>query len=97
MREHDGTSPSSDMSPGGDQPETTDAELQSSEAAVRGVFDQATIGMAILEPSGHFSRVNRAYCQYLGYTAGELLKRHFDIVIHPECLARKELSDFSQL
>lgn len=39
------------------------------------VFEDATIGMALVSSGGHFMQVNRALCRMLGYSEHELLGR----------------------
>ena len=48
------------------------------------VFDNAPIGMAIGDLDGRFTRVNRSFCELLGYSEGELLQRGFTDITHPD-------------
>jgi hypothetical protein len=43
--------------------------------------------MALLDPGGAFLRVNKSYCQLLGYAPDELLQRTFADITHPDDLA----------
>jgi PAS domain S-box-containing protein len=61
--------------------------LRESEERFRSMFTAAATGIAISTPDGHFLQVNAAYCQMLGYTEGELLKRDFASLTHPDDLA----------
>jgi PAS domain S-box-containing protein len=61
--------------------------LRESEERFRSMFTSAATGIAISTPDGHFLQVNAAYCQMLGYTEGELLKRDFASLTHPDDLA----------
>ena len=62
--------------------------LRDSEERFRGIFEQGAVGIAVMRPDGHFSQVNQAYCDFVGYTAAELIGRHFRMVIHPDDLLR---------
>jgi diguanylate cyclase (GGDEF)-like protein/PAS domain S-box-containing protein len=48
------------------------------------VFDQAPIGMGLLDQAGHWVLVNHALCDITGYTAAELIGRRFADITHPE-------------
>jgi len=61
------------------QPETERFEL---------VFDQATLGIELVDPEGRLLDVNSAVCTMLGYTKDELIGRGFAEIIHPEDLPR---------
>ncbi|MBK1655419.1 hybrid sensor histidine kinase/response regulator [Allochromatium vinosum] len=59
--------------------------LRESEAQFRLMFDLATVGMAVIEPSTRrVLRVNQRLCRILGYEAGELLGMSFQDLTHPE-------------
>ncbi len=47
--------------------------LAESEAKFRGAFDNAAVGMALVDPQGVYLEVNEAFCRMLGYPADELL------------------------
>ena len=63
-------------------------EMRESEVRLRGVFDQASVGVALLDAQGHWLKVNRSLCQITGYTEAELLRTDFQTITHPEDLAR---------
>ncbi len=63
-----------------------DSALRESEERFRGMFAAAGTGIAISTPDGRYLQVNAAYCQMLGYTEDELLKRNFASLTHPEDL-----------
>jgi len=46
--------------------------LQASEERFRATFDQAAVGIAHVGPDGRFLRINRKYCDIVGYTEEEL-------------------------
>lgn len=59
--------------------------LRESETQFRLMFDLATVGMAVIEPSTRrVLRVNQRLCRILGYEAGELLGMSFQDLTHPE-------------
>jgi PAS domain S-box-containing protein len=59
--------------------------LQDSEEAFRTIFEQAAVGVALIETaSGRFRRINRRYCDLVGYTAGEMLATTLQAITHPE-------------
>ncbi|MEE8499648.1 MAG: PAS domain S-box protein, partial [Kiloniellales bacterium] len=57
-----------------------------SEARLRGIFEQGSVGVAVMRRDGIFIQVNQAYCSFIGYQSEELIGRHFDRVIHPDDL-----------
>ncbi len=62
--------------------------LRESERRFRVSFENAPIGMALssFEPGGlgHYLRVNRRYCELVGYTEQELLALDPALVLHPD-------------
>jgi PAS domain S-box-containing protein len=65
----------------------TFARLHRARAAAQGgfeaAFDQAAAGVALIKPDGRLFRVNRKYCEILGYDEKELLgKRGAQIAYH---------------
>lgn len=60
-------------------------EARASEERFRILFEQAAVGMAQIECiSGRFMRVNKKYCDILGYSEGEMLQLDVMGVTHPE-------------
>lgn len=66
-------------------------------------FECAAVAMSIIDVNKHFVRVNRAFCELLGYDSEDLLGRPFTLVMHPDDISinlvlwddvmhRKELS-----
>lgn len=53
------------------------------EELFRKLFDEAPIGMLLATPDGHLRRVNRAFCDLLGYNEAELLSRTVLELTHP--------------
>ena len=64
--------------------ERIEAELRASEACFRGVFENAMIGMSLVDLDGRWTKVNRSLCQSLGYSEQELLSKGFLGVTHPD-------------
>ena len=61
-----------------------EASLRESEERFRRAFDGAGIGMALTDPRGPIFDVNRALCDFLGYTADELRAMTFLDITHPD-------------
>ncbi|MGK4008301.1 PAS domain S-box protein [Sorangium sp. So ce1036] len=58
--------------------------LRESEERFRLSFENAPIGKAIVGLDGSFVRVNRAYCEIVGYSADELSRLRFQDITHPD-------------
>lgn len=84
----------------------TEIALKNSEQRFRSIFDQAAVGMALLDMSGRFERINHRGCEILGYVQEELLTRSYQDLIDLEQLAennqlvqqliRREINTFSR-
>ncbi len=61
-----------------------EAALRQSEEQFRRVFDEAPIGMALEDVEKRFIRVNRAFCEMLGYTKSELMSLTCADITHAE-------------
>ena len=59
-------------------------ERARSEERARAMFDQAAVGMAYVGPDGRFLRINRKFCDIVGYSECEMLERTFMDITHPE-------------
>jgi PAS domain S-box-containing protein len=59
-------------------------ELSGREEDLRSLFDLSAVGMAKVSSDGRYLRVNRKYCQMLGYSEQELLRLTLYDVTHPE-------------
>jgi PAS domain S-box-containing protein len=57
--------------------------LLQSEEKFRRVFEDAPTGMVMLSPEGRFLAVNRAFCEFLGYSEKELIGKDALSVTHP--------------
>lgn len=60
--------------------------LRVSEEAFRGNFENAAIGMALLDESGKWLKVNKRVCDIVGYSEEELMNFTFQDITHPEDL-----------
>lgn len=67
-----------------------DFEAHRRERVLQGLFEatfeHAAVGMAHNSPDGRFLRVNRAYCELVGYTMEEVLTMSFQDITHPDDL-----------
>jgi PAS domain S-box-containing protein/diguanylate cyclase (GGDEF)-like protein len=61
--------------------------VREAEERFRHAFDDAPIGMALVEPGGRFLRVNRTLSEITGYDEPDLLERTFQDITHPDDLA----------
>ena len=68
--------------------------LQESEQRFRIAFESAGLGMALVESSGSFLKVNQALCDMTGYGEKELLATDFQSITHPD--DRSDNWDLSQ-
>jgi PAS domain S-box-containing protein len=64
-----------------------EAALRESEEKFAAAFRQSPNGIAFVDPSGRFIKVNRALCDILGYDESELLAKRFAEITHPEDVA----------
>ncbi|MBD2425179.1 PAS domain S-box protein [Phormidium sp. FACHB-1136] len=74
----------------------SDQAMRESEARFRAIFEQAAVGMTQSSLDGRLLRVNPGLCQFLGYTAEELLTLTFQAITHPDDLPAN-LEAYSQL
>jgi PAS domain S-box-containing protein len=61
-----------------------ESALRESEEKFANAFRQSPNGMSFVDPNGRFTKVNRAWCEMLGYTEDELLNLRFADITHPE-------------
>lgn len=62
--------------------------LNESEARFRGIFNQAAVGIAVLDAEGRWLNVNQKLCEITGYPLEELLEISFQSITHPDDLER---------
>jgi len=63
-----------------------DLALRESEERFRSVFRDARIGMVIVSLDGRFIAVNHAFCEFLGYSEEELLRKDVASITYPKDL-----------
>ncbi|WP_103864669.1 PAS domain S-box protein [Aquimarina sp. I32.4] len=68
----------------------TEIRLRISEELFRRNFENAAIGMVMLDKGGHFTKVNYKLCEILGYSYEELTQLAFKDVIHPDDLTKSD-------
>lgn len=68
----------------------TEVVLRESEERFRLSFENASIGMSLTAVDGQMIKVNRAFCEMLGYTEYELETKGFIEVTYPEDLAESQ-------
>jgi len=61
-------------------------DLRESEDKFKYIFENSLIGKSITLPSGEFN-VNKAFCELLGYSSGELINTKWQDYTHPDDLA----------
>jgi PAS domain S-box-containing protein len=62
------------------------SQLTESEARFRATFAQAAVGIAHVSMAGKFMRVNRKFCDIVGYSEKEMLELTFQDITHPDDL-----------
>jgi len=60
--------------------------VRKSEELFRYTFDQAAVGIAHVATDGRFLRMNRSFCDIVGYSNQELLCLTFQDITHPDDL-----------
>jgi PAS domain S-box-containing protein len=70
--------------------------LRDSEELFRRAFNDAPIGISLVSPAGRYLRVNKCYCDLLGYSQAEMLQMHFKDITHPEDV-EADLCGFEQM
>ena len=62
-------------------------ELRESERRFRTIVDQAAVGVALMETAtGRFERINKKFCDMIGYSIDEITNRTFMDITHPDDL-----------
>jgi PAS domain S-box-containing protein len=64
----------------------TQEEMRIAKEFFQNLFDAAPLGKAIANLDGRYIRVNRAMCDFLGYSEQELLALTFQDITHPDDL-----------
>ena len=61
-----------------------EAALAEHESTFRTIFEDAHVGIALVNSTGHFLHVNRAHATMQGFTPEELAGKHFSEVVPPD-------------
>ncbi|GAC1503401.1 MAG: hypothetical protein NVS2B12_14400 [Ktedonobacteraceae bacterium] len=61
--------------------------MQKSEARFRAIFNEAAMGIALVDADGHLLESNTALLEMLGYTRAELRNQIFTVITHPDDVA----------
>jgi PAS domain S-box-containing protein len=59
-------------------------EVRDREEQFRQVFEEAPVGMIVLDDQRHFIRVNRSFRNLVGYNEAELIGRGYELCVHPD-------------
>lgn len=70
------------MSQGGETPAQRLA--RAGEVRFRAIFEQAPLGIAVVDEAGRWREANEGLCRMLGYSFAELAELSWDDVVHPE-------------
>ena len=74
-----------------------DDALRVSEQRFRALFEQAAVGVAQIETAtGRFRRVNKKYCEILGFSPEEMTATTFMAITHPDDL-QSDLDNMERL
>ncbi len=60
--------------------------LRESEVRFRSTFELAAVGIAHVAPDGQFLRINRKFCEIVGYLEYEMLQQTFQDIAYPDDL-----------
>jgi len=72
-------------------------ELRENERQFRTVFEQAAVGVAIIDShTGQFLKLNQKYCDITGYSSDEMIKMSFREITHPDDL-QEDLDNMAKL
>jgi PAS domain S-box-containing protein len=66
------------------QSRAAQAYAQRAERLFRETFERAAVGIAHVAADGRFLRINKRFCQMVGYSADEMLARTFQDITHPD-------------
>ncbi len=58
--------------------------LRESEERFRSAFDYAAIGIGLVATNGRFLKINRSFCDIVGYSEAELLAKTVEAITHPD-------------
>ncbi len=61
-----------------------EAALRESEEQFRGIFDYSKVGVTVLGADYKYLKINKAFCDMVGYSEKELLAHDFKGITHPD-------------
>jgi diguanylate cyclase (GGDEF)-like protein/PAS domain S-box-containing protein len=61
----------------------SDELVRESQSRLQVTFEQAAVGIALVEPDGRWQRVNARLCSIIGYSESELMRLTFQDITHP--------------
>lgn len=64
--------------------------LRESEERFRQVFEEAPIGMAVVDLNGVLLQMNKAFCEMLGFCEQELIGRSLGVITHPDAVEKDQ-------
>ena len=73
-------------------PKQAEEALRESETRFRSLFRDSAIGMAVVAPNCDLLQVNRAFCEFFGYSEQEMLHKTIESLTHPDDWRRSELA-----
>ncbi|PJJ08074.1 PAS domain S-box-containing protein [Flavobacterium sp. 1] len=69
------------------------SKLQNSETKFRTIFDQAPLGIALVDDeTGNFLEINRKFCELMGYSEQEMKTKNYQSITHPKDSLKTELN-----
>lgn len=54
--------------------------LRENQRLLTSIYDTALVGIAVIDEQGHYVQVNQTLCEIYGYSAAELIGKHFTIM-----------------
>ncbi|HEY3227915.1 MAG TPA: PAS domain S-box protein [Roseiflexaceae bacterium] len=66
----------------------SEAALRESEERFRSIFEETPIGMVLFDPDHRLLKVNKVFCEMLGYTEQELVEGTVSVITHPEDISK---------
>lgn len=70
--------------------------FKESEERFRAIFEQAAVGISLVQPEGRFIAVNQRFCELMGYNETELLDMTFQQITDPHHL-QADLEQYQRL
>ena len=55
----------------------TEEALRENQKLLTSIYDTALVGIAVVDAQGCYVQVNRAFCEIYGYSAAEVIGKHF--------------------